>query len=221
MATIAETYQRYIAKVEKNATNDALSTDKQRFVFLFNEAQNKFLENLLDRRGEDDIRYIQNFLVLNKNLSSSTKYPDRYSFKLPLDYLDLSNAQAIAKKGECSDKIYLFEIKDENKNEILQDPFNKPSFKWRESCYTINSDTISIYYDDFLIEKALLSYYRYPKRISQVNPSDPESKFNETSIIEWDDKALDRIISLMTANFLVSEQNPAFQIQKQQVINKQ
>src|SRR5690606_2389668 len=107
-----------------------------------------------------------------------------------------------ASKDKCiNQEINLFEVRTENLNSTLQDEFNKPSWKYRECPMTVNSNTISVYTDGFTIETLLLNYYRYPKQIRLINPSDPESKFDETYNIEWDDKSLDRIISISSGEF--------------------
>lgn len=214
MTTIEQAFIRYKNKAEKNITNDQTATDRGRFVLLFNETQNKFIETHLQQRGIDDVRYIQKFLKLDEKIPYSSKTQDHYNFKLPEKYLDLADVRGLASKGKCSNvEINLFEIQIENLSEILQDEFNKPSFKWRESPYTINSDTVSVYVDDFIINHILLNYYRYPNQISLVDPNNPESQFNENIPIEWDDKALDRIISLCAGEFDMNQNNPRFQLQ--------
>lgn len=214
MTTIEQSYIKYKNKVEKNVTNDQSSTDRGRFVLLFNETQNKFIEFHLQQRGIDDVRYIQNFLVLDKKISHSSKTQNHYDFLLPKDYLDLADTSAIATKEKCSNKkISLFEVQAENLSEILQDEYNKPSFKWRESPFTINSNTVSVYVDNFSINSILLSYYRYPNQISLIDPENPESQFNEDIIIEWDDKSLDRIISMCAGEFDINQNNPRLQLQ--------
>ena len=89
--------------------------------------------------------------------------------------------------------------------------FLKPSFDWREAPYTINSDQLSIYKDNFTIDSLLLNYYRYPNQIKLQNEEDPESKFESTEV-EWDDKSLDDIISLMVFNLDINESNPRYQL---------
>lgn len=211
---IEQAFIKYKNKVDKNITNDQASTDRGRFVLLFNETQNKFIEFHLQQRGVDDIRYIQNFLVLDKNIASTSKTQDHYNFPLPKDYLDTSDVRAFASNDKCKNiKLNLWEIQVENLSELIQDEFNKPSFKWRESFYTINSNALSVYVDDFSIDNVLLNYYRYPNQISLIDPIDPESDFNESIKIEWDDKALDRIISMCAGEFDINQNNPRYQLQ--------
>ena len=216
--TIEQIRDRYIIKAEKNATNDSITTDNLRFCLLFNESQKKFLTLQLQNRKVDDIRYIQNFLVLDKSIPYTSKNQDKTNFKLPDDYFDLAEARAKAKKDNCSDLITLFEVRTENLNEILQDEFNKPSFEWREAPYTVNSNQISVYNDwDFSVTELLLNYYRYPNQIQLLNEEDAESPFNNAIPIEWDEKCIDDIVTLMVFNNDINENNPRFQLQTMRI----
>lgn len=221
MTQAEQVYQKYLLKVEKNSTNDNLSTDHGRFVLLFNESQNKFIEWELDRRGVDDVRYIQNLLITDKKIVKNSKHKSHQSFSLPEDYLDFSNVYAIASSDCCpKEDIYLFPIKEENKNEILQDEFNKPSFLWREAPYTITTNSINIYIDtDFSIDYIYLSYYRYPVQMELTSPDSPESGLKDV-ILDFDDKSLDRIISIMAGEFDINQENQRFQLQKQRAAQK-
>jgi|TARA_R110000782_G_scaffold184197_3_gene274426 hypothetical protein len=215
MPTIEQVKQRYILKAEKNGVNDGLAVDRLRFCLLFNEAQNKFQTLHLQNRGVDDVRYIQKFLVLKHKVPYSSKSIDGllYNFKTPKDYFDLADVSARAKKGKCSATINLVEIRTENKTEKLQDEFCKPSFEWEEAPYTVNSDLLSVYVSDFTISDILLDYYRYPNQIGLIDENNPESNFNEGLPVEWDEKALDDIISLMVFSFDINNNNPRYQLQ--------
>lgn len=213
MATVQQTKDRYLVKSEKNGTNDGITTDNLRFCLLYNEAQNKYVTLQLQNRGIDDVRYIQNLLVLDKKIQSPAKKQDKYNFKLPKDYFDLADLRANATKGECQRLISCAELQTENLNEILQDEFNKPSFEWDEVPYTINSNELSIYVDNFLISEILLNYYRYPNQIGLINEQDPESDFISNLTIEWDDKVLDDIVSIMVMNLDINQNNPRYQLQ--------
>jgi hypothetical protein len=209
MITVEQAYEKYLLKTEKNATNDGVATNRERFCLLFNESQNKFLSARLQQRGVDDIRDIQKFLVLDESITSSSETQNRYNFTLPKKYFDLADVRAKASKGNCSDTISLFELQTENLNEIIVDEYNKPSFEWRESFYTINSDNLSVYVDNFKISEILLNYYRYPNPIESIN----ELSFNESKNIEWDEQVLDIIISITAGESDLNQNNPRFQLQ--------
>lgn len=214
MITIEQAKERYLIKAEKNGINDNITTDNYRFCLNFNESQNKFLTLHLQNRGIDDVRYIQKFLILDKKIPYSSNSKDKYNFKLPTDYFDIADIRANASKGKCKLPLELIELQTENLNQILQDEFRKPSFEWTESLFTINSDQVSVYTDGtFQVDEILLNYYRYPNQIKLVNEFNPESNFNETIPIEWDDKSLDDIITLMVFNSDINENNPRFQLQ--------
>lgn len=213
MITVEEAKERFLVKAEKNGTNDNLTTDNYRFCLNFNESQNKYLTLQLQNRGVDDIRYIQNFLILDKKLLVKTKSEDKFNFELPSNYFDLSSARAKAKKNSCQDYIDLVEVQTENLNQILFNVYLKPSFEWREAPYSIASNNLSVYTDNFTVDEILLNYYRYPSQIRLVDSENPESKFDSTSKIEWDDKALDDIISIMAFNFDANSNNPRYQLQ--------
>jgi len=219
--TTTDTYNRFIIKINENATTDGLSCDKGRFVILFNKNTNKLIEHFLERKFEDDIRYIQKILVDNKKLSSSNKHLDHVDYPLPEDYFDNSNLYILASKGECrKQKIDCFEVKNEDINQVLNDRNNNPSFKYRETPYRISSDKINVYTaDDFKVDEAFFSYYRYPKQIGLVNPEDPESDFNNVNP-EFDDKFIERVIELTASEFFLNTDNQKFQAEKINSIQK-
>ena len=111
-------------------------------------------------------------------------------------------------------------MKEEDKNEVLQDEFNKPSFLWREAPSTIGSDKINVYYTDFVVDDILLSYYRYATQIKLLDPEDPESHFDETQKIEFDDKLVDRILSLCAGEFELNNEDPFYAQQIQRTTTK-
>jgi hypothetical protein len=219
--TVDIAYQKFIIKINKNATTDSISCDKGKFAVIINESQNKFIEFLLDKKYEDDIRYIQHLLVEDNLISNSKTLKVSQSFALPENYFDLSNAYAEATKGECKNKkIDLFEIKSDDKNAILRDEFNSPSFKYREAPYTLSSNSIRVYTEDFIVNSLLLSYYRKPLQIRLLNPNDPESVFDPSTYLDWDDKAADRVISLAASEFELNNGADKYQANKMNAAQK-
>lgn len=218
---IEEVYDRFIIKINKNAQTDNIQCDRGRFVELYNENKNKWLEWTLEKRNEDDIRYAQVLLNTSKEITSSIKKENSQEFSLPEDYFDLVNVNARASSDCCErEKIDLYEVKAENIDLELQDEFNKPSFDFRESLYQIASDKVIVYIDDFTIDKILLSYYKYPTKIELKNPEDPESGFKSGINILLDDKVIDRIVSMCASDFALNNDNPKYQAENQRVVQK-
>ena len=164
-----QVFDRFLIKSEKNSTNDFIAVDKGRFVELYTEASNKYVEFIYERKNQDDLRYIQTLLVDDKKIPGVPKV-DYSLYPLPDNYFDFSNAYGNGVKGKCKDKIALFEIKDFNRNHIIYaDEFTTPSFEYRESYFTFTQDNIKVFTGDFKIPHIHLSYYRYPKKIKLKN----------------------------------------------------
>ena len=159
---------------------------------------------------------VTNFKIQKKD---SVEYAD--TFELPKNYFDLSSAYTKASNKTCKDqKISLYEIKDDNKIEILQDEFNKPSFIAREAPFSISSNELYVYKDCFSNDELYLTYYRYPVQIRTIVEDDPESPFNEQFAPEFDDKFLDRIISMAASLFEGNSGDSKYQIDMQRALQK-
>jgi hypothetical protein len=218
--TTEKAYEQFIIKINKNAQTDAVHCDRGRFVVLYNEAQIKHLEYLLDRRNEDEIRYAENFVVPNSPLEL-TEESDYTTGTLPDNYLDFISLIAKATTEYCSNaKINMFETKLEDIDIILSDEFNKPSFDYREAPFKIGNNKVIAYKEDFTYDELLLTYYRYPTEIKLINPEDPESQFDEDVNPEWDDKSNNRILDACAARFLLNNDDPKYQANKMESIQK-
>jgi len=214
-------FDKFLIKVNKNFETGSVAVDRGKFVLTFNEATNKLIEYILDKKNEDDIRYIQKILISDYPVSPSESKINYQNFPLPKNYFDFSSASAIASKEKCNNKtLFLYEIKGDDKNDILQDEFNKPSFEAREAPFNITSDNLRVYIDDFAIDKVMLNYYRYPIQIKLLNEDDPESDFDNNIDPEFDDKFIDRVLSIASGEFELNVENPKTQADKARAINK-
>lgn len=214
MTTPDEIYERYIIKVEKNGTNDYLSTDKGRFVELYNELAPRTIKWYLNNRDKDDLIDIQVLLIDDKKITPKKSHLDHQDFPLPKDFLSWSFVRGVASKGKCiREDIHLYEISDENRD-ILTNSFFSPSFKYRETPYTYSQNFIKVYREPGMdINNIYLSYYRYPTKIQLQNPENPESNFINTEI-QLPDEVLNRIISAMSGDFKINNSDPSFQVDK-------
>lgn len=210
----SEAYDRYILKAEKNAVNDGISTDKRRFIELYNEFQIRYFEYIYDKKNEDDFRYIESLLIPEFKISNPTKSKETYSFKLPDNYLDFSSVYALGSKGSCINKRIDLpkEINDIDKSVFMIDADTMPHFGYRESFYTIGSGNVNVFYTDFSLETLYLSYYRYPKKLKLLNPNNPESDFDDSFDIDFDDKSINKIISAAVSGFDVNNNSERWQI---------
>lgn len=216
-----QVYESFIVKVNSNAQTDNISVDRGRFTKLFNEASNKFVEWTLDKKNEDDIRYIQVLLTTKEEVQSETK-SNYQLFDLPKNFFDLGN---VSGKGttECCTKVGfdIFEVKVDNQGVIINDELNKPDGEYREAPYYLEGNKVKVFTDNFKIDSIEITYYRYPEYIELIDEFDPESKFkNGDEVMEFDDKALDRIVSIASADNSLNTGNSKAQIDRGRVISK-
>lgn len=161
---IEEAYNKAKLKANKNLGSNEASLDKARFVLLFNEVYPRYILSTIEEGNDERIREVSEFLK-NTSLSLDSKKEDRYSYKLPSDYLEFSSARAKAKTSKCSNDLSLWEIKDKNYSQILSDEYNKPSFEYGESPFTIADNKINVFIDNFEVTEVVMSYYKLPKKI--------------------------------------------------------
>lgn len=215
-----EAYQRYLLELQANGTTDNIQSNESRFVVNYNKAQNRLIEWFIERKDNSDNRYIQLLKKLDVPLSKVLSEDNKEVFSLKDDYFDFINLNAFASKGDChKQEFFLTEIKPENLNSLLLDDNTRPSFKYRESFYIINSDNITLYTDNFTFEEAKLSYYRYPKQVGLENPDNPESKLIDLEL-EFDDKVINRIITLATSIHSLNANDQKYQALKQEALLK-
>lgn len=205
--TIATAYTRFLQLVNGNMTNNNISVDKPRFVLLFNSAQTKFVEHTLEKRNDDTIRYISKLLVADKNLGKVGDQKTHSSFKLPEDYFDLESAYAEASAEGCVDRIDLYETKAGNLEEVLKDWSHRPSFKWREAPYLTAGGNLLIYRDDFVVNKAYLTYYRKPVEVDIVGYTHADKTPSSTIDPELPDRAVEKILRIMAKEFSANSGN--------------
>ena len=199
---IEEAYIRFVDIVNRNMTNNNVNVDKIRFIFLFNSASIKYLSWILEKRNEDDIRQVAPFLVLDSALKVADMQPEFDKYKLPKDYFDLANVSVFASKGSCiNQKMFTFEVKSENTEELLSDENNKPSFEYRETFYLTASDRLIVYKDNFSIDSVILAYYRYPKKVDIEGYFKEDGKASVNIDPEFSDRAIEKILLIMAKDF--------------------
>jgi hypothetical protein len=215
-----ESYQKYLILAEANGTTDKLSTNKGRYAVKYNISQNKIIEWFIENNSTDESRYLQSIKIPYKNLDITDTKEDYKQFSLPVNYFDFIGLKVLGSKDKCTKQRFKSEeIKAETVDNVFDDTNFEPSFKYRETFYTIAQDAIQVYKKNFDIDSTELSYYRYPKQIELENPDDPESQFkNET--LEFDDKLINRIIFMTVALHELSSDDPKYQAFKQETIQK-
>lgn len=215
-----ESYQKYLILAESNGTTDKLSTDKGRYAVKYNISQNKVIEWLIENNSTDENRYLQSIKEPYEKLTLLDTKTDYTSFSIPKTYFDFIDLRVFGDSGKCYNQIFRArEVKGENVSNLLVDEFSSPSFKFRETFYTIAKDAVQVFKKGFNIGSTEMSYYRYPIQIELENPDNPESQFKDKQL-DFDDKLINRIILSTVALHELSADDPKYQAFKQETIQK-
>lgn len=215
-----EGYQKYLILSESNGTTDKLSTNKGKFAVMYNISQNKIIEWFIENNSTDESRYLQSIKIPYKKLDALNIKEDYKQFSLPKDYFDFINLKVSGSKDKCTNQRFKSEeVKAEDTDNLFLDVNSEPSFKYRETFYTIAQNAIQVYKKNFNINSAELSYYRYTKQIELENPDNPESQFKNEQL-DFDDKLINRIILMAVSLHGLSSDDPKYQAFKQETIQK-
>lgn len=201
-------YQRMLEKTNKNLNNGSISLDRARAVSLYREEESKFIEWCLQKRNTFDIQDIQ-ILLTTKNLKLKEDNNNFSSFSLPDKdiFFAFSNVKIKASSGGCSDYLLPVEVKSENIEEVLFDINNEPSFPYRETPYTIRDNSIVVFKKDFKVDNVELVFYRYPRKFDLEGYIDEQGRHSFNSEPEFDDKIVNRILSMVATSFDINNEN--------------
>ena len=188
--TVADFSLKIDLRLNKSANNeyDAIWSD------IKEEAANKAVldwvrrqirgKNQTQEGDEESTARVDDLQVLLKPEILRVTKKDRFfeTEKVPQDYLYYKRLTPTVKKGECPS----IEIKSWFSEEVnVDDLTTLPSFEFEETFHTMMSNKFKIYFDDFDVEKAKLTYYRKPKKINF-------SKINE--VLEFKDDVCELIV---------------------------
>ena len=187
----------------------------------FNDMSVRYVQWMLEKRNDDSLRNLSKVLVVDQSLQAGPSDSTKSQFTLPDNYLDFSNLNIVASKGSCSNKkLFTFEIKSEDEQEILSDEFNKPSFEYRETPYFFSGDSVVILKDNFTIDKALLTYYRYPAKVDIAGYLNFENQQSTSIDPEFDDKVVLKILYAMAKEFSANNGDTGkYQIEKDRLFS--
>lgn len=203
---IRECYLGAIQRAEKNATNGNISLDLGRFVNLFNSCQLRLMNNFLSKRNNDEIRKIQKLAVFSKILKRKSAKDDRVLFFLPDDFLSFINARGRFSKGECEVMDFkMWEVKNENTEELYNDLSNEPHFEFRETFYTIGQECISVFTKGFDCEACFMTYYRFPREVDIEGYTRFDGSPSSSIDPELDDSLVEMILDMVANKYALNE----------------
>lgn len=139
--------------------------------FKITEAFNKFQLDWARRiasTGGNTKQNVEDIQPILKDGELSGTNRDHYfeTLDLPKDFLSLASLEVLAERDGCKDSITVDLLEQGNTEFFLNENTTEPSFEWRQSFYTMNSNKLRIYTSDFNILSCKFVYYRKPHPIA-------------------------------------------------------
>ena len=75
-----------------------------------------------------------------------------------------------------------------------------------------NTGGLAIFYTDFSVDSTIISYYRYPKKLTLTDPNNPESQFDDSFEADFDEKSINKIISATVSGFDINNNSERWQL---------
>ena len=194
-------YVKLLLKVNKGNSFGNIAIDKARFVLLFNECKNRWVENHLKEKDSiliDSLWETLKTIELTQGVDKST-YTE---FQIPDDFYEVVNATCVAERKPCKREIFLREIKNQDKS-ILRFDYNlRPDFDWEWSFFTIQSGSINVYKTDFDVNKVALEYYKVIPDIDIEGYIRLDGTASTNIGIDISEQYVDQIINLAAEEFM-------------------
>lgn len=176
--TIQQTYQSVKDRVNDLNTNINQDISERAFVRAFNKMQLHWLEERIKVAEANQTRQeeVQDFIKTFSNAPLVETHS--LSIHLPADYFRYSRVYGSCSKY-CVQEVHAYPREEGNAGRLLQDEFQKPSFEWGETFFTLKGNKLH-FYADFNCETITLIYYKLPLEVDMVEVGgqniDPELK---------------------------------------------
>lgn len=199
-------YFKFLQKVNKNATQFNISCDKSRFVLIFNEAKNRWVETNL--KGKDSI-IIDNLRETIRQtpplLTPSVSTDDYVEYPVPDDYYEHILTKTTCKKDGCKGTVYSREVKNQNKNILEFDANQKPDFDYEWTFNSIQGGNLRVYKTkDFEVLESVMEYYSAIPDFDIAGYANFDGTASKDAPIEIiSDQYVDQIISLAAKEFML------------------
>lgn len=207
-------YLKFLAKVNKGNTQGDVACDKDRFVLIFNEVKNRWVEKTLKVKDSILIDSLQE-IVKTFKLQDGIDRKTYQEFILPDDFYEVILGNCLARRRKCKRNLYLRQIKNQDKNLQRFNVNYKPDFDFEWSFFSIQDNTIRVYKDDFSVESGDLEYYQVIPNLDIEGYIHLDGTPSTNIPLPLSEQYIDQIVNLAAEEFERDFQNPqALQIAK-------
>lgn len=194
-------YIKFLLKVNKGNSQGNIAIDKDRFVLIFNEVKNRWVETLLKEKDSILIDSLWE-LVKTTEFVDGVEKPEYTEFFIPEDFYELALANCEAKKGKCKKNIFLREVKNQDKNTLRFNVNYKPDFDFEWSFCSLQNGKIRVYRDGFKVSKLTIEYYKVIEDLDIEGYIHLNGTPSSNKSVELSDQYIDQIINLAAEEFM-------------------
>jgi hypothetical protein len=172
-------------RLNKLSSQDYSNIKPWMIIEAFNKAQSEWIRrnlhgnNLYKEGDEQSVRRIDDLQILLTSVFLTFTQNSIYTIgQIPANYMQFKRLDVEAKKDCCKDlrNMRSFMIEEAMVNQYINNENSKPSFEWGETFFTMMGNEIHIYHNnDFIVNKASLIYYRFPRKIEIAGVLNPET----------------------------------------------
>jgi len=200
-------YIKFLLKVNKGNSQGNIAIDKERFVLIFNEVKNRWVEKHLKEKDSILIDSIWE-IVKTAELSNPQEFEEYFQYEIPFDFYELILAYCEAQRGECKKEIFVREVKNQDKNTLRFNLNYKPDFDFEWSFCSLQGGYIRIYKSDFKVTKLKIEYYKVIPNIDIEGYITLDGAPSTNIGIDLSEQYVDQIINLAAEEFMRDFQDP-------------
>lgn len=201
--TSKDAYVTFLNLANKLNSADDVNIDIARFVLLYNKNAKIWLgQRVRVDKATQKIDELQQLIKVDAPLIKMASDDQSVSFKLPDDWFDHIGGYALCDQGPCKNKIINSDqVKNEEKRLVLFDENWRPDFDFEWLPITVGQNNIQVFYKDFIINKFVCDYYKYPVDIDIEGYIKSDDVTASTTIDpDLDDMYVNEIIDLTVAD---------------------
>lgn len=216
--TTQQIYKQFLIDMNKDDTNEGINILPSHFVLMFNTEAVRWLGQKLKDDGDNvQLNGLDELLESDVQLTKVAQSEDSVEFQLPSNYYRHASSFVKADRGECKGhRIFTFEKKPLGFNSVLADGFSGPQFDYEETPFIVTKNKFKVYFDDFQIKSAFVSFYKRPDPIDMAGYEKIDGTISvdqHTNLIdEHVDEVLTRLVARVSGNVKDLER---FQIAKE------
>ena len=200
-------YTKFLLKINKGNSGGNIACDRARFVLIFNEVKNRWVESHLKDKDSILIDSIWE-IVKTVNLTNGINIDGYTEFEIPFDFYELILANCEAQRESCRKTIFLREVKNHDKNTLRFNLNYKPDFDFEWSFCSLQGGYIRVYRDDFVVNNLTIEYYKVIPNIDIEGYTHLDGSPSTNIGIEISEQYVDQIINLAAEEFMRDFQDP-------------